>query len=597
MGPRTIHPTSHLASPHHTTVEYDIMDGNSDDDTSDSSLYGSSDAHSHAFPLNSNEPREWHKITPPAQTDEESAGNDQSSGDLDESSDCAPGALPSSGSDDDEASEPDGRASVTAVAQESEDSRTDPPKKGTTALLRWPIPLLFVLYCIPALLGTTSLMLYALVDMIVIGRACGADAMAGVSLFTPLDSVITTIGVSLGVGVGAGVSTSLGQKNVARARKMAGNAITLVLALGVVAPVPMLVLLYPFLQLTGADSASMPHALYYSLVMLPTSAVFLAPHIVTAMLRADEKPVASMLLTLVASVLNIGLDVLFVFGFGWGTTGAAVASVISDLLATIASFAYYYTPVYFLIHPRADRTRALVLPWRCYVPDVSCMVFMVRSAAVFSLSMIGFSTMLFLTNIAIDRIVPSSLTSSYLAGETAIYRITLLCCVPFISIEQAVIPLAAFYYGARLARKTLEVLVSALSAGLVVGVVCWLFITLLPKYYMRAFTDDADAIDAGVLVARRQGILFVVLGVLLPAQVFLVAVQRNKAAFITMASRQMVVGNLTVILGIVVGSIDLVFLATPIGDVVASVVSVIFLGYLGMKLATRSRRKAVEVKP
>ena len=174
-------------------------------------------------------------------------------------------------------------------------------------------------------------------------------AIAGLSLTLPLMNISAAFGSLIGVGASTLISVKLGQKDVQTAEIALGNAVTLNSIIGIIYTIVALIFLDPVLYFFGASEQTVPFAREYMQIILAGNVITHIYYGLNDNLRASGYPKKAMVATLTAVAINIILDPLFIFGFGWGIRGAAVATVLAQIVA-LGILLNHYTRKQSLLH-------------------------------------------------------------------------------------------------------------------------------------------------------------------------------------------------------------------------------------------------------
>ena len=196
-------------------------------------------------------------------------------------------------------------------------------------------------YSIPAITGTLVYILYNIVDRIFISFGVGRLAIAGISIALPLFTFILATGLFIGVGGGALISINLGKKDKEKAEQILGNALTLFIGMGVLFSIFGILFLDDILLLFGATANNINYAKdYMSIIFFATTFQLLFIGMNNIM-RGEGNPKAAMKMSIIGCGLNILLDPLFIFTLGMGIKGAAIATVISNVLVAILQIRHF----------------------------------------------------------------------------------------------------------------------------------------------------------------------------------------------------------------------------------------------------------------
>ena len=197
---------------------------------------------------------------------------------------------------------------------------------------------LLVQYAVPAIIAMTASSLYNMIDSIFIGHGVGPMAISGLALTFPLMNLAAAFGSLVGVGAATLVSMRLGQRDYESAQNILGNVLVLNLIVGVVFGAAALVFLDPILYFFGASDATIGYARDYMQIILLGNVITHMYLGLNAVLRASGHPRKSMYATINTVVINAVLDPIFIFWFGWGIEGAAVATVLAQVVSLVWQF-------------------------------------------------------------------------------------------------------------------------------------------------------------------------------------------------------------------------------------------------------------------
>ena len=194
---------------------------------------------------------------------------------------------------------------------------------------------LLVQYAVPAIIAMTASSLYNMVDSIFIGHGVGPLAISGLALTFPLMNLAAAFGSLVGVGAATLISMRLGQRDYETAQRVLGNVLVLNLIIGIAFGLAALLFLDPILYFFGASEATIGYAREYMTVILLGNVVTHMYLGLNSVLRASGQPRKSMYATINTVVINTILDPLFIFGFGWGIRGAAIATVLAQVISLV----------------------------------------------------------------------------------------------------------------------------------------------------------------------------------------------------------------------------------------------------------------------
>ncbi|MEA1984401.1 MAG: MATE family efflux transporter [Euryarchaeota archaeon] len=424
----------------------------------------------------------------------------------------------------------------------------------------------------PAIVGLVMQAVYNLVDTIFVGRGLGDQSMlgiAGISVAFPVQMLMMAIALGVGIGGASIISRSLGAGKLERAERTVGNMVTMVILASLIFTVLGLMFMEPMLALFGASSTVMPFASEYTYYILIGTVFFTFSTAMSNAIRAEGNTFFAMALMLVGSITNIILDPIFIFEFGMGIKGAAIATVISQILSTLMVI-YYYA---------SNRATVSFVP-HTLRPDPS----IIQES-----TYIGMSEFLF-------NVMESSLfllfnqSLLYYGGDVAIavfgiiIKVFMLTLMPIIGIKQAIQPIFGFNYGASnfdRVKRTIS-LSSYIATGLCL--LSTIIVFLIPEQIILIFSDDPALVSMGVPALKICYLMMPFIGAQVVATALLQSLGKSKESLILTLSRQIIfLPPLVVIFPLFFGLTG-VWLSFPVSDFLAAVVAVILMQKEARKL-------------
>lgn len=205
-----------------------------------------------------------------------------------------------------------------------------------------PIGSLLMKFAIPSVISMVVNALYNIVDQIFIGQGVGYLGNAATTVAFPIVTIILAVGTMLGAGASAYAAIKLGERKEQEAENTLGNEFLMLVIIGVIITILGLVFLDPILQLFGATARNMQYSRDYASIILYGTVFNLLGIGLSNMARTDGNPNVAMYSMLAGAVLNTILDPIYIFVFGWGVQGAAVATITSQIIGALILL-YYFT--------------------------------------------------------------------------------------------------------------------------------------------------------------------------------------------------------------------------------------------------------------
>ena len=206
---------------------------------------------------------------------------------------------------------------------------------------------LILFFALPVFIGCVFQQLYNMADTIIVGNTVGAAAFTGVGLTGPVTFLVLGFVNGLTAGFSVRVAQAFGANDEARMRRAVGMSYLLCIAVSVVVTAVAVPLTAPLLHLMQTPSAYYDYAYWYLLVIFCGIGATVFYNIVAGLLRAVGDSRTPLIFLVLAAILNVGLDFAFIVGFRWHYCGAAIATVLSQLISGAACLVYalYRYPV------------------------------------------------------------------------------------------------------------------------------------------------------------------------------------------------------------------------------------------------------------
>lgn len=199
-------------------------------------------------------------------------------------------------------------------------------------------------FCLPSIVMMVFTSIYGVVDGLFVSNFVGKVPFAAINLVMPFLMILGGFGFMIGTGGCALVAKTLGEKDTERANRYFSMLVNLTAVLGVILSVIGIVFMRPISVMLGATEAMLQDCVVYGRVVLVFNSAFMLQNVFQSFLTAAEKPKLGLAVTVAAGVTNMVLDALFIAGFRWGVTGAALATGISQCVGGILPFIYFLRP-------------------------------------------------------------------------------------------------------------------------------------------------------------------------------------------------------------------------------------------------------------
>lgn len=205
-----------------------------------------------------------------------------------------------------------------------EDKRIDLLKNSS-------IPKSVMTMALPSIVGLLVMAIYNIIDTMFVAWL-GTQATGATQIVFPIVMALGAVGMAFGIGGGSYVSRLLGEKNKKVAEQVASTSFFIALAIGIVLTIFGVIFIEPILKMFGATQTMLPMAKEYGIFIMMGATAQIINMTLNNLLRSEGSAKNSMIAMVTGAVINIALDPLFIFGFGWGVKGAAIATSISQFV-------------------------------------------------------------------------------------------------------------------------------------------------------------------------------------------------------------------------------------------------------------------------
>ncbi|OGO17600.1 MAG: hypothetical protein A2Z15_05700 [Chloroflexi bacterium RBG_16_50_11] len=341
---------------------------------------------------------------------------------------------------------------------------------------------------LPMFFGMLVQNIYNVVDTIFIGHYVGREGIAGLSITFPIQMLAMGIGTMVGLGGGSLISRLIGGSDHRSAERALGNSIFFSVTFSIVIMLAVLLPINYWLKLIGASPEVLPYAKDYLVIIFSGTIFNITGAVLLTLVRAEGNTRVAMISLIMQSVLNIVLDTIFIISLGMGMKGAALATVISQIIALVYVSSYYFTGDSYL-----------KIRWRNFIPDAKIV------KGIFA---IGIPQLVQAIAMVISASLLIKMAVTY-GGDLAlgafgiIQRIMLFSSVPGMVIGQAMQPILGFNYGAKRYHLALKTIWLASITATAFSVVAFFILFFMPDPIIRIFTSDAQLIAETAFAAKR----------------------------------------------------------------------------------------------
>lgn len=438
-------------------------------------------------------------------------------------------------------------------------ARTAPTELGTKK-----IGTLLKEYAVPGIIAMTASSLYNMVDSIFIGHIpeAGPLAISGLAVTFPLMNLSTALGTLVGVGASTMLSVLLGQKNYEASNKVLANEVTLNTIVGTIFAMLCLVFLDPILTFFGASANTLPYARDYMRIILFGNVVTHLYFGLNNMIRASGNPRLAMTLTLFTVISNAILDPVFIFVLGMGIKGAALATVLCQMMALTFTLKYFLNRDRFLHLPKG----IFALDWKVARSSLSIGMgpFLMNSASCIVAMFINQQLMKYGGDLSIG-------------AYGIVNRIAFMFTMIVMGFNQGMQPIAGYNFGARQYDRVRKVYLLTTMWATIVLLLGFVVGQFFPDVLVNAFTSDKELAELSEKGLRIVFLSAPVIGFQMVAtNLFQCLGMVRKSIFLSLSRQLLFLVPLIYTLPTWAG-VNGVWFSFPIADAISTVTTLFFI--------------------
>ena len=387
---------------------------------------------------------------------------------------------------------------------------------------------LLIKFSIPAIVGMFVNALYNVVDRIYIGNIKGTGhlGITGVGLVFPVVILIFAFSLLIGIGSAASVSLKLGMKDREEAERFLGVAVFLSLVISAILMIIIYFNMDRIIYFIGGSDETFSYAknyLFYINLGVPAAILGL---VLNSVIRSDGSPKIAMGTLLIGAITNIVLDPIFIFMFGMGVKGAAIATIISQYVSMI------WTIHYFMSKRSKIKLIKKDIRYDFYKSKEICLL----GSSAFAIQ-IGFSLVTYILNTVLKKY----------GGDTSIGAMAIVqsfmtfMAMPIFGINQGIQPILGYNYGAKKYKRVKEALYKGIFAATIICLIGYTSVRLFSDSLIHIFTNKPELKEIAKYGLKAYTLVFPIVGLQIVSSIYFQAVGKPKMSFFISLSRQIIV--------------------------------------------------------
>lgn len=442
-------------------------------------------------------------------------------------------------------------------------------KENEKLLREYDVKKLLVKLSIPAIAGMAINALYNFVDTLFVARSAGELAIGGLAFAFPIQMIVFAIGLMIGIGAASVFSRAFGRRDYKKMEDAVNTALRIDIVLAAIFTVLAFIFIDDLLVFFGATAENIGFAYdYLSIILLGLVPQSLSM-VLNNLTRAEGRSKVAMFSLIISAGANIILDPIFIFGFGLGVKGAAIATVIAQFIG-----------LSFIVYKSLGKDSNLKIKLDKW--------FHIDIQTVKEIVVVGFPTFLRNSLGAFLAIVIYKLINKYGGDEPGIYisiygvisRIINFVFLPSFGIVQGMVPIVGFNFGARNIKRMKDTILYATKIIIIYFIFGFIFIQTLAPLLFTLFSENnnPEFIEYGAYAFRIMSYGFLLVGFqIIVSAIFQALGYPIRAMIITLSRQILFFVPLVYLLTFVFSDMKGIWYAFAAADLLSGLVSIVLL--------------------
>ncbi len=428
-----------------------------------------------------------------------------------------------------------------------------------------PIPKLVFTMAVPMVVSMLIQALYNIVDSAFVGQY-SHEALEAVSIAFAIQNLMIAVATGTGVGVNALLSRHLGEKNFANANRTANTGIFLAMCSYIVFAIVGVIVVRPFYEMQSDIPAVVEYGEQYLYVITLGGFGIFAEIIGERLLQATGKTFFSMITQGTGAIVNIILDPILIFGYfgipAMGVAGAALATVIGQCVAAVLAFI-------FNIKVNKEITLSIKAIFKPCLSEIK----RIYSVGIPSIIMASITSVLTVgLNLILKKFSEDAITV-----YGVYFKLNSFIFMPVFGLNNGLVPILAYNYGAGKRDRIKKTIKLGMTCAVLYMILGMIVFELIPDKLLLIFNASENMLAIGNVALRLIAISFLFAGVGIIGSTVFQAIGNPLHSLLISVSRQLVIILPVAYLLSLLGTVDAVWWAYPIAEIVAFTLTVIFL--------------------
>ncbi|SHE98286.1 MATE family efflux transporter [Clostridium fallax] len=455
--------------------------------------------------------------------------------------------------------------------------------KNKTDLGKGSVGRLLLKLSLPAIIAQLVNVLYNIVDRIFIGRIPNGDvAMAGVGVAFPIIMIISAFSAFIGMGGAPLAAIKMGEKDNDGAEKIMSNSFSMLIIIGLILTIGFLIFKDPILWAFGASEGTIVYAKdYLTLYLIGTVFVQISLGM-NPFINTQGFAKISMVTVMIGAAINIILDPIFIFVFGMGVKGAALATILAQIVSAI-------WVLFFLF----GKGSILKIKSKYLTPDVK---------VIFNIMALGVSPFIMQATESLVLISLNNKLQLY-GGDLAVGAMTIMSSIlqiillPLMGLSQGAQPIISYNFGAKSLERVKKTFKLLLTSCLIYTVGMWFLLMVFPEVFVGIFNNKPELVQITSWSIRIFFAGILLFGAQIACQQTFLALGQAKISLMLALLRKIVllIPLIFILPRFFQNKLQGTLLAEPISDILAALTTIICFIIFYKKTLSKDEEKTKEI--
>lgn len=423
---------------------------------------------------------------------------------------------------------------------------------------------LLLKYSVPAILAMMVTSLYNTVDRAFIGsiKDVGALAISGLGVTMPLFTILGAFCVGIAIGGSTNISIKLGEGNKEEAERILGNTFALEIVVAIAIMIIGAFFLDDILYMFGASIDTIKYARDYMSVIFFGAWFNLPGFALNNAIRAEGRPKLAATMMIISCILNLILDPIFIFGFNMGIKGAAIGTIMCQLLVFIWS-TYYFT---------LGKSNL-----KLKIKNIRLEKRLLKAIILIALTPFFMELASGSIHLVTNRVLKTYGGDLAIGAMTTITSIYLIFLMPVFGLSQGMQTIIAYNYGAKQYDRTKKTLLIAMIVATIILTFGFILIRLFPELFISIFTKDSKLTELAMNGISIYTFTLPITAITILGAVYFQSIGSAKISMFLSLLRQVIILIPVILVVPRIYGLNGVWSSQPIADIIAMIIVGIFL--------------------